>query len=63
MDPGVRRDDIEYGANDYVTNRRLRRPEITPSYLLFSARLNRNTPCSPNMFQNHQGMLTRSGRP
>jgi hypothetical protein len=33
------------------------------TYLLFPARLSRNTPCSPNMFQNHQGMLTRKGRP
>ena len=33
------------------------------SYFPFPARLSRNTPCSPNMFQNHQGMLTRSGRP
>jgi hypothetical protein len=34
-----------------------------PAYLLFSARLSRNTPCSPNMFQNHHGRFTRSGRP
>jgi hypothetical protein len=33
------------------------------SYLTFPARLSRNTPCSPNMFQNHQGKFTRSGRP
>ena len=32
-------------------------------YFAFSARLSKNTPCSPNMFQNHQGMVTRSGRP
>ena len=32
-------------------------------YRPFSARLSRNTPCSPNMFQNHQGALSRSGRP
>lgn len=25
-------------------------------------RLSRNTPCSPNMFQNHHGALRRSGR-
>ena len=33
------------------------------AYFSFPARLSRNTPCSPNMFQNHQGMFTRSGRP
>ncbi len=33
------------------------------NYFAFSARLSRNTPCSPNMFQNHQGKFTRSGRP
>ena len=33
------------------------------AYFAFSARLSRNTPCSPNMFQNHQGKFTRSGRP
>jgi hypothetical protein len=33
------------------------------SYRPFSARLSRNTPCSPNMFQNHQGAVSRSGRP
>jgi hypothetical protein len=33
------------------------------SYFAFSARLSKNTPCSPNMFQNHQGKFTRSGRP
>src|SRR6266403_1092535 len=32
-------------------------------YFAFPARLSKNTPCSPNMFQNHQGRLTRSGRP
>jgi hypothetical protein len=32
-------------------------------YLFFPARLSKNTPCSPNMFQNHQGRLSRSGRP
>jgi hypothetical protein len=32
-------------------------------YFAFPARLSRNTPCSPNMFQNHQGALSRSGRP
>ena len=26
-------------------------------------RLSKNTPCSPNIFQNHQGMLSRNGRP
>ncbi len=26
-------------------------------------RLSRNTPCSPNRFHTHQGILTRSGRP
>ncbi len=31
-------------------------------YRPFSALLSRNTPCSPNMFQNHQGMATRKGR-
>jgi hypothetical protein len=33
------------------------------AYFAFPARLSRNTPCSPNMFQNHQGALSRSGRP
>ena len=33
------------------------------SYFAFSARLSKNTPCSPNMFQNHQGALSRNGRP
>jgi hypothetical protein len=33
------------------------------AYFVFSARLSKNTPCSPNMFQNHQGALSRSGRP
>src|SRR5665647_543683 len=28
-----------------------------------SLRLSRNTPCSPNKFQNHQGALSRSGVP
>ncbi len=32
-------------------------------YFAFPARLSKNTPCSPNMFQNHQGRFTRSGRP
>jgi hypothetical protein len=32
-------------------------------YRPLPARLNKNTPCSPNMFQNHQGALSRSGRP
>jgi hypothetical protein len=32
-------------------------------YLTLPARLSRKTPCSPNMFQNHQGALNRSGRP
>ena len=36
---------------------------IVRLYRVFSARLSKNTPCSPNMFQNHQGRLTRSGRP
>ncbi len=26
-------------------------------------RLSKNTPCSPNMFQNHQGRLSLRGRP
>ena len=34
---------------------------MTATYF-FPARLSRNTPCSPNIFQNHQGMLKRSGR-
>ena len=25
--------------------------------------LSKNTPCSPNMFQNHQGRFSRKGRP
>ena len=33
------------------------------AYRAFPARLSRNTPCSPNMFQNHQGAFSRSGRP
>ncbi len=33
------------------------------SYRPFPARLNKNTPCSPNMFQNHQGRFARTGRP
>jgi hypothetical protein len=33
------------------------------SYRTFSARLNKNTPCSPNMFQNHHGRFVRTGRP
>ena len=39
------------------------RPGMTRERLNFPAlpRLSRNTPCSPNMFQNHQGMLSRSG--
>ena len=42
----------------------LARPGMTDdAYFAFSARLSRNTPCSPNMFQNHQGRFTRSGRP
>lgn len=58
---------------DFVPNRsfaglgELVKKAITPvlpdGYLVFSARLSRNTPCSPNMFQNHHGALNRSGRP
>jgi hypothetical protein len=33
------------------------------TYFPFSPRLNKNTPCSPNMFQNHHGKFTRKGRP
>jgi len=33
------------------------------TYFPFPARLKRNTPCSPNMFQNHHGALSRNGRP
>jgi hypothetical protein len=36
---------------------------LRTTYLAFSARLSKKTPCSPNMFQNHQGRFTRSGRP
>ncbi len=32
-------------------------------YLPSPPRLSKNTPCSPNMFQNHQGALSRNGRP
>ena len=32
-------------------------------YFPFSARLSKNTPCSPNMFQTHHGRFSRSGRP
>ena len=38
-------------------------PGMTQCYFPFSARLSKNTPCSPNMFQNHHGKLSRSGRP
>ena len=42
----------------------LRRPGMTRMrYFPFPPRLSRNTPCSPNMFQNHQGRFSRSGRP
>ena len=34
-----------------------------PATAFAAAALSRNTPCSPNMFQNHQGRLSRSGRP
>lgn len=33
------------------------------NYFESPPRLSRNTPCSPNMFQNHQGKFRRSGRP
>jgi hypothetical protein len=33
------------------------------SYFAFPARLSKNTPCSPNMFQNHHGRFSRKGRP
>ena len=35
----------------------------TRATYFFPARLSKNTPCSPNMFQNHQGKFTRNGRP
>ena len=46
-----------------------RDPQVDPgversAYFASSpARLSRNTPCSPNMFQNHHGTFSRSGRP
>ena len=38
-------------------------PGMTGANYFLPARLSRNTPCSPNMFQNHQGRFSRSGRP
>ena len=38
-------------------------PRNDDIYFPFPPRLSRNTPCSPNMFQTHQGRLSGSGRP
>jgi len=39
------------------------RQELRRTHFAFPARLSRNTPCSPNMFQNHHGAMSRNGRP
>ncbi|SIN85887.1 hypothetical protein SAMN05443247_00256 [Bradyrhizobium erythrophlei] len=36
---------------------------MTESAYFALPRLSKNTPCSPNMFQNHQGRLSLKGRP
>ena len=58
------RDPRSMAAGDQTGHSGLQhRPGMTALPLPFPARLSRNTPCSPNMFQNHHGALSRSGRP
>jgi hypothetical protein len=54
---------VWYGPGSAERHEECRTASGTQPYLLFPARLSKNTPCSPNMFQNHHGALSRSGRP
>ncbi len=38
-------------------------PRNDGDYLPFPPLLSKNTPCSPNMFQTHQGRFSGTGRP
>ena len=51
-------------ADEWIPGSRFARPGMTRGgYFPAPPRLSRNTPCSPNMFQTHQGRVSGTGRP